>query len=78
MIYLVIKRKAERPSANSIRGVSVAVKLASPGASGCAPGKIHPLPLRKPVPPAPTVALEFHHAPAALRADQIDNRGNDA
>jgi|SRR5215467_10083864 len=54
------------------------MKSASPGANRRTARKIHPLPLRKPVPSALAVALEFHHAPAALRADQIEDRGNDA
>src|SRR5271166_52347 len=37
-----------------------------------------PLPLREPVSAAFTLATEFHHASAALWADQIDDRGDDA
>jgi hypothetical protein len=44
-------------------------------ACGCV---VRPLPFREPTSAAPAVALEFHHAAAALWADQIDNRGDDA
>jgi len=39
-------------------------------------GVIRPLPLSQPVFTAPTAALVFHHASAALRADQVDDRGD--
>lgn len=39
--------------------------------------EVYPLPFREPVSSAPTVALEFHHAAAALRANQVDDRRND-
>jgi hypothetical protein len=46
--------------------------LGSPGCVAC------PLPFREPVSAAFTLATEFHHAPAALWADQVDDRRNDA
>jgi hypothetical protein len=40
--------------------------------------KVPPLPFRQPVSCASSVALKFHHASAALRTNQVNNRRDDA
>lgn len=49
-----------------------AIEIKASGSEVC------PFPFRDPVSAALSVALELQHAPAAMRTDEIDNRGNDA
>ena len=62
----------EDKSARSPFGTRWAMKIRAPGCEVC------PLPFRDPVSAALSVALELHHTSAALRADQVQDRGNDA
>jgi hypothetical protein len=59
-------------SARSPCGTCLAIEIRAPGCQVC------PLPFRDPVSATHSVVLELQHTPAALRTNQIDNRGNDA
>jgi hypothetical protein len=50
----------------------ISLPFASTSTGGKNGGReVYPLPFREPVSTAPTVALEFHHAAAALRASRL-------
>jgi hypothetical protein len=69
--YVRIKIPGDK-SAGSAFGACCAIEIRTPGFQVC------PLPFRDPVSAALSIALELQHASAALRTNQIDNRGNDA